>query len=315
MSEINVLYTFDSNFWRLALVSIYSLMRSKKSDTKITVYCMVAPRTRGFRRIKQIIESQGGKLVWRVVRRRENPYVGYDYSRWSPVIFYRLFAHRIFPELDKLLYLDSDTIIRSDLTKLYNTNISKYVIGGVRDMAPASFPNDKHGKYVIDFIAAYKQTNLYINSGVLLINMPAMRAADADLLAARPKLTYPDQDILNVALDGRIRELPLRYNCVPDMGIDPGFPKHMLHDSADDIVIAHFYAVKPYYYNIVPVTTYSMFTSVVHELGMDPEDFLRADMRRQRKKHRRTVDNKTNIPFVTLDEHGRLRLFGIRIYK
>lgn len=315
MSEINVLYAFDSNFWRLAAVSIHSLMRSKKSDTQITVYCMVAPRTRGFRRIRHIIESQGGKLVWRVVRRRENPYIGYDYSRWSPVIFYRLFAHRIFPELDRLLYLDSDTIIRSDLTNLYNTNISKYVIGAVRDMAPVSSPSDVNGKYVRDFISTYKRTKLYINSGVLLINMPAMRAADADLLLARPKLTYPDQDILNVALDGRIRELPLRYNCVPDVRFDPSFPQRILHDSTDDIVIAHFYAVKPYYYNIVPVATYSIFTSVAHELGMDSEDFLRADMRRHRKLHKRTGDNKTNIPFVTLDERGRLRLFGIKIYK
>lgn len=311
MSEINVLYCFDTNFWRLAAVSIASLMRTQKHPEHITIHCMVAPHTRGKRKIRKIIAGRGGKLVWRVIPPRENPYRGYDYSRWSPVIFYRLFACRVFPHLDKILYLDSDTLIQDDLTKLYNTDISKYAMGAVRDMAPTEVADNPNGKYVREFIAEHLKHGLYINSGVLLLNLPRMRECENDLLNVRVPLKYPDQDILNVGLDGKIRELPLCNNFIPEMPVSSKFKQRDIDTAQKHAIVHHFYAIKPYMYHPAFPKTYSEFYRVASQIGFYPEDFVNADMKRHQRRNKNKYDSTTNIPHLYLDKRGRLKLFGV----
>lgn len=305
MSEINVLYCFDTNFWKLAAVSISSLMQTQRPDTHVTLHCMVAPHTRGRRTIKKIVTTHGGHLVWHVVKRRESPYRTYDYSRWSPVIFYRLFAHRAFPNLDKILYIDSDTLVRDDLSTLYNTNISKYAMGAVRDMAPVEIPNDPNGIYVREFQEKYLKNKLYVNSGVLLLNLPKMHENETNLLKVKIPLTYPDQDILNVGLDGKILELPLKYNFVPE-AIKQNLNKTEYEEAEKHPVIWHFYAAKPYMYEYAKPDSYSTFYKTATPLGFYPEDFIKNDIKRiQKRRH------KTNIPYLRIDKRGHLRLFGV----
>ena len=224
MSEINVLYTFDTRFWKLAAVSIYSLLENKNADTKCTIYCMVAPRTRGRRHIMKIIRAfDGAGLVWRTVRKSQNPFRRCDFSRWSPVIFYRLFAGRIFPNVEKILYIDSDTLIRGDLSELFQTDIKNYAMGAIQDMAPREDPNNKNGKYVSEFAKKYLENGPYFNSGVLLINCKKM-AKNHELFQNHHVIQkYPDQDLLNVALKGQIKPLHPKYNYAPGVNIPNHF--------------------------------------------------------------------------------------------
>lgn len=306
--EMNVLYCFDTKFWRMAAVSIGSLVASQKNSS-VTVYCMVAPRTRGRRTIERIVRAAGGRLVWRVVRISENKFMKYGWSRWSPVIFYRIFACDIFPELDRMLYLDSDTLVCDDLTNMYNTDMGAAAMGAVRDMAPVHQEKNPNGKYVREFKENYLKHNLYINSGVLLLNMIEMRKNQSALLSVDVPLKYPDQDILNVALDGKIYELPLRYNCIPDMDIDEKFSDSDIEQAKKKIAVAHFYAVKPYIYKLAPRNSYAMFAAAARAVGMYPEQFLNMDIKHMRRK----FTNRTSIPFLRATRGGKVRLFGILI--
>ncbi len=51
----------------------------------------------------------------------------------------------------KILYLDSDTLICDDLSELFYTDISKYTLGAIQDMAPRDDINNPNGKYVNEF--------------------------------------------------------------------------------------------------------------------------------------------------------------------
>lgn len=312
MSEVNILYCFDSKFWRMAAVSIGSIMRSRDSSTRVNVYCMVAPHTRGRRRIRRII-GRGGRLIWRQIPPCKNPFRHVDYSRWSPVIFYRLFAHRVFKKLDKILYLDSDTLIYTDLTNLYNTDIRNYALGAIRDMAPVHNKKDPNGKYVREFKENYLKHDLYINSGVLLLNFNYLRIHDQKLLDVKVPLKYPDQDLINVAFDGKILELPLRYNCVPDVRVDIKFPESEFHYVNKKIEIAHFYAVKPYYYHMTPRKTYSMFYHAATAVGFYPEEFVNSDALHAKHKQRNAKRHRTQIPFVRSDDNGNIYFLWMRI--
>ena len=110
---------------------------------------MVAPGTRGYRKIEKTVQEFGADLVWRVVRKYENPYRGYNYSRWSPVIFYRLNAHKFFPNVKKMLYLDSDTIVNDDLGELFDTDLSDWAMGAIQYMAPIEIADNENGQYVL----------------------------------------------------------------------------------------------------------------------------------------------------------------------
>lgn len=308
MSEkVNVLYTFDTRFAKLAMVAMYSLLKHKGPSTRYVIHCMVAPRTRGRRKIARMVRRMGGELVWRVVRPRENPYQSYDYSRWSPVIFYRLIAHRVFPNLDKVLYMDSDTLACRDLSDLYNTDVSEYALGAVRDLAPTNDPNHPNGIYVKNFADKHLNGGKYFNSGVLLLNLRRMAENEQRLLDVKIDLKYPDQDILNAGLLGQVLFLPLRYNLAPAIMIPRTFSKADADDARANTAIWHFYSAKPYDYVNVPRVLYSLFYKLTTELGMHPDDFARAEAEHLRRRARR--DTKTQIPYLRI-RHGRLWLFG-----
>lgn len=270
---------------------------------------MVAPHTNGKRQIQKMISgfSRAG-LVWRVIKKSENPFQSYDYSRWSPVIFYRLIACSIFPNIDKLLYLDSDTLVCGDLSELFNTNISNYALGAVRDMAPTEDANNPNGKYVREFAENHLQNDVYFNSGILLMNLKNMAKNQQLLLDVKVPLKYPDQDILNVGLHKQIKPLALKYNFAPGVKISKNFTGHD-RNADQDYKILHFYTAKPYYYQYVPHDMYTMFYKHCTALNFYPDEFVADEQKHFRKQKQST---RTNIPFLRI-QNNTIRLFGIKI--
>ncbi len=310
MSEINLLWTFDARFWKMATVSINSALGHLGAGAKCTVYCMVAPRTPGRRYISKIIRRYpNARLIWRVVRNRENPFRTHDFSRWSPVIFYRLIAGRIFPGVKKMLYLDSDTLVQDDLTQLFNTDVSQYVIGAVRDMAPTEDAVCENAIYVREFIARYLTHGIYVNSGVLLINMEKMTNLIDKMLVLDIPLKYPDQDILNAATDGQIYLLPLRYNFAPGVKIPAKFVGADVDTTPENAAVLHFYSGKPYIYSFVPRNIYSIFYRAASAVGFHPDDLAAHDERIRRRRY----CAKTVVPWLRITRDGKLKFFGITI--
>ena len=312
MAAINILYTFDTRFWRLAMISMYSVLRTQAADTNVNIYCMVAPHTRGQRKIRAMADTfPGTKIIWRPIKRRENTFRKYAFSRWSPVIFYRLFAHKIFPDLDKVLYLDSDTIVHQDLGRLYNTDISEYIIGAVMDMAATNDPHNPNGVYVSNFSRQFLNRGPYFNSGVLLINLKKLAEYNELLTKTTIPLKYPDQDLMNVAFAGKIKSLDLKYNIAPDSLIPTTFPKPIADDAKQHPVIWHFYYAKPYEFDFMPNNVYSEFYHIAQSLGIHPDDLARHEFRHTKRLRRHSI-KFDGVPLLRL--HGnRLKLLGITL--
>lgn len=291
MSKVNVLYCFDSKFWRMAAVSMESLLATARESTQITIYCMVAPGTEGREQIEKIIKSHksGTGLVWREIKAEENPFQDYEYSRWSPVIFYRCIAHRFFKDIDKLLYLDSDTLICRDISELFDSDITDYVIGGVRDMAPVNDKFSPQGIFVKNFSEKYLNNGPYTNSGVLLINLHKMAEYEHLLFETKIPLVCPDQDLLNAAFVGKIKILPLKYNVAPGFPVPRTFTPEEAHEAMfGGQVIIHCYSVKPYDYKHAPEQLYKLFSKYSNNIGMKPENFMEWDREYNMKKIRDT---------------------------
>lgn len=119
-------------------------------------------------------------------------------NQYTPYTFLRLFADR-FPFLpDKLIYLDTDTVLCGDIALLYEQELGDAEFAGVRD------------RYGCHFFGIN-----YLNAGVLLLNLAKIRetglfrrALDA---CARKKIFLSDQTALNRNAV-RKKVLPRRFN-------------------------------------------------------------------------------------------------------
>ena len=132
----------------------------------------------------------------------------YTCAHYSREMYYRIIIANMFPEIDKAVYLDCDIVLQKDVGELYNIYIENYVIGAV--INPVVNSKDYIEKLGID----YKK---YFNSGVLLINLKKFRD-DAimeqcvSLASKLNNLKFPDQDILNIVLNGKVKFLDVSWN-------------------------------------------------------------------------------------------------------
>ena len=126
----------------------------------------------------------------------------------TPAALLKFSLGELLPDLDKVLYLDGDILIRGDLAEFLDVDLGDNLLAAAPDTGVLSFPRPIHSE-----VAAY------FNSGVMLLNLAKMRAEGyAEKLAAAKKddtdHALMDQDVFNRVCDGRIALLPPRCNCL-----------------------------------------------------------------------------------------------------
>ena len=308
MHNINVLYCFDNKFWKLAAVSMRSLLQSKNNATFISIYCMVPRGT--CRAARRKIEAMAAgfpncQIIWRKISQRENPFKNHSFSRWSPVIFYRLFAHKVFPHLNRILYLDSDTMIFGDLASLYETDLNNCIMGAVVDCAQVDDYNNYMGQTIRKFQEKYIPNGFYINSGVLLLDLTRRAELDTLPLTEIPcEFACPDQDLINMVFAERIKYLSLRYNFTDAPSVSKAYDQSDFHNARQNYIIYHFYSCKPF---VLPHSQHNLhlqFIRTAAKFGWDNSTFIKDELKYQNKK--------TNIPGLRLFG-TQMRLFGIRM--
>lgn len=146
----------------------------------------------------------------------------------SNATYNRFLLFNLLPGLDRLLYLDVDIILKTDVAKLYDTDIGDAKIGAVPDWIMTrtlTGPIPTIDPDVPD-LSAYHRERLemsdeqiarYFNAGVLLFNFKAMgdlNAVGRHLLheAQNGRYLFRDQDILNKAFKDDLYVLDGRWN-------------------------------------------------------------------------------------------------------
>lgn len=124
-------------------------------------------------------------------------------TRFTPYCMLRLFADKVPGLPDKILYLDTDVICRKNCQDLYYQDISACELAGVLDY---------YGRW---FFHRSPRHFSYLNSGVLLMNLTAMRKSQVlyqcRQLCRRKKMFMPDQSALNKLISDK-KILPRRFN-------------------------------------------------------------------------------------------------------
>ena len=125
-------------------------------------------------------------------------------KRFSIAAYYRLSLPNVFPNINKIIYLDGDTLVLGDLKELIDFDMKDNAIMGFID-----YPDS------VKSFGLIKTT--VICSGVLLLNLELLRkynySRKIDDFIAKNKnmLILEDQTILNIVMHGKLGPLPPKY--------------------------------------------------------------------------------------------------------
>lgn len=130
----------------------------------------------------------------------------------SQAMWYRLLAGEVFKDLDRLIYLDGDTIVNLDIKDLWEEEIGEKGLSAVAD----GIIQKGHFSRMVQ--KGLYEEEKYFNSGVLLIDPQVFGQEEnllergADFLKENDLVDYPDQDILNYFYGDGCHLLPEKYN-------------------------------------------------------------------------------------------------------
>lgn len=187
---INVLFNIDKNY----VIQCKTVIRSILANTKSKVRFYIIG---GFKS-----DFEGSDVVCvnppdtSIIKARTN------FCHITTSACYRLFAPKLL-NVDKVIYLDSDLIVLDDIAKLWDYDVQ--YIGGVQD--PMFIKQARKNKL----------KHLYINSGVMVLNLDNLRKINYfERIEATQNggynLSLLDQDVINIAFGDLIEHLPLRWN-------------------------------------------------------------------------------------------------------
>lgn len=136
---------------------------------------------------------------------------------FSVATYYRLFIASLFPQYDKIIYLDCDLVVLGDISELYRTALGENILGA----APEQFVQNtaEFRRYADQALGLCPDD--YVNAGVLLINLKAFRENHIEekfiklITEYQFDLLDPDQAYLNYLCRGKIHVLPNGWNKEP----------------------------------------------------------------------------------------------------
>jgi len=208
-----VMYATDENYAELAAVSIESLLDHNKRSDRIIVFIVVDKvAENSVQKLQRTVEKYKQKVIF-IPKPDIRNLTGTDLLtlRWSDSAFSRLYLDMVFgeyPEVEKILYLDCDTLILDSLEPLWNIDISDYLGAAVLECM-----GNMHKR-----IIGSTSKDHFFNSGVMLLNVKRWKEEHiADKCTAfikkhNGKIEYVDQGVINGVIARELKIAPVRFN-------------------------------------------------------------------------------------------------------
>lgn len=262
LEMVHVAYATEPRFFPNLLLSMVSLSRSLQDPGQCTIHVVLYDGD---------VESAGSLIdcftrclellpatpTVRVHRYEFDPLMlkVSRYSRYrnhhvtaKPITWARLRFEEYLPSVRRVLYLDTDTIVKSDVGALYRMHMNYPLAAALDSLIERS-------NAVPDIIADMSANNNisrinikyenYFCTGVMLMDLERWRAERLGVHIDRWALRIPsreplranwhDQDMLNLAFQGRVDLLDWRWNAM-GMGLENYVPAHCV----DGARILHF---------------------------------------------------------------------------
>jgi lipopolysaccharide biosynthesis glycosyltransferase len=250
-NKIHISMAINSKGFYSALVSMVSALENNNKINNILVYHLLLSHDFNknfittFDSLKNKYEV---KIYYYII-----PDIFKNYRSWfggNKTIYFKLLLPFIMNKLERIIYLDADTLIFKDILEMYNLPFNdNYALG---------YPF--HDVFRIDKFV--KNATYYINGGVILFNLKKIRNDKKDFelvkftLENNRNLFFLEQDSINVVYFQKVWLLPLKYG-IYLYGTIESFEKKIEHrirfklnrteiiDAINDPSIVHFSCCNP----------------------------------------------------------------------
>lgn len=209
---IEIIYCCDNNYIKYCIVSIISLLNNIKREQNLNIYILndgsisdvnkynIIKNTKNF-------ENCNIKLIEIDKKAFSDLPLNRDYI--SITTYFRLKIYDFLPtSIDKILYIDCDTIVTGDITKLWEIDLEGFMLGAADDEGGVSQVRR----------LGLPDTYRYFNAGVILFNLNKMRELNIyhnfllTYYKNRHLITLQDQDILNISCVNDVKYIDLSWN-------------------------------------------------------------------------------------------------------
>lgn len=213
--NVNVLYQFNEAYVPFAGISMTSLFENNKDINTLTVYVLDEDITQDSKnKLIKNAEKYGRSIVFfnTEILVKNMIELGIPPYRNSYATNMKMFIPMFLDKsIERILYIDSDTIITGSISDFYFSDLGNNAISMILD----SFGGN-HKLYV-----GLNRRDDYYNGGVILYDVFKWREEKCtDLIVSHVKnirahYMSPDQDLINIVLNDKIKKADLRYNLQP----------------------------------------------------------------------------------------------------
>ena len=205
-NKISIVMTSDDYGLYPTLVSMASALENNNKKENILIYHLLLSHDFNMEYI-EYFESLKENYDFRINYYQIPNNIFNNVRRWKKTytVYFKLLIPLIFPDFERVIYLDSDTLIFKDLSEMFNLPFNNNYILGYPFHTPWMVTiNHKHPK-------------IYINAGVLLININKIRRDNKDFELIdftrkySKRLFFLEQDGINFVYYKKMGLLPLKY--------------------------------------------------------------------------------------------------------
>ncbi|MBO5997798.1 MAG: glycosyltransferase family 8 protein [Alphaproteobacteria bacterium] len=199
--SVNIVFAIDNKYVVPCVVAISSIQRNKKETTDLNIYVLGHDLSE---ENKALFTGMGVHLM---EHKTHLPEFEKTHTWVSSTALTKFYLPDIFPDKNKILYLDADIIVQGDLKELYQTDLSNHYAAVVKGLAETIFAK------------AHERLGLkgYFNSGIMLLNLEKMRKDKVTEQLVKWKIKndekhFMDQDAFNTVFKENVVFLPPKYN-------------------------------------------------------------------------------------------------------
>ena len=284
--RIPVFYACDDNFVKYTIVSLNSMIQNASKAERYHIYVLHTFITDGMKAKLLELQNENFEISFCDVTQQ----LASIYDRlpirdyYSKTTYYRLFIAEMFPQYEKAIYIDSDTVVQGDISELYRIDIGDSYVGACHEQAMVQV--DEFGTYAEKVVGVSRHN--FFNAGMIVINCRQFRERRVldrfiDYLHEYDFVVTQDEDYLNLICKDRVYWLDQRWNT--EIFGDIGFP-------IEEANILHYIMTnKPWHYHDCRhgdvFWKYAEKTSVYEEI----KDVLNAYTDEERQRDAVSCDN------------------------
>lgn len=216
---IPVFFAVDNGYCPFLAVALQSLIDNSSPENTYLIKVLNTDISEGNRKRiakyeRENVDIEFVDLNYYIQKVKDKLYTRDYYSKTT---YFRLFLPNLYPQYDKVLYLDSDIVILDDIAKLYSIQMGDNLVAAAPDdVIQFNEVFQIYAEKVVG-VASYKN---YFNAGVLLMNLHEMRKFrfQEKFIYSLDRITFAvaqDQDYLNRLCKGRVKLFERIWNRMP----------------------------------------------------------------------------------------------------